>query len=227
MSAALERRYRRLLLAYPAAYRRERGAEILDTLLESAAPGQRRPGAREVAALLLGGLRVRAGAHRQRRPADVWLGGLRYAGVVVACSFGLDRDPMKWVGFVSGMPLLAVTVLALRRLPAVRHPWWSLALVPAMALAMRMSVLVPLDWLHAGVLHPVLLGAALLGALFDARITIGVAGLLLYQELTSVPIVLRFGATPADLRWYAIVVGAILVPLGLLGAWQARRQAAL
>ncbi|HXL92457.1 MAG TPA: hypothetical protein VN969_26275 [Streptosporangiaceae bacterium] len=34
--STLERRYSRLLRAYPAAYRQERGAEMLATLLEAA-----------------------------------------------------------------------------------------------------------------------------------------------------------------------------------------------
>src|SRR5262249_22164662 len=40
---ALERRYRRLLLAYPAEYRRERGDEIVGILLDDAAPGRTWP----------------------------------------------------------------------------------------------------------------------------------------------------------------------------------------
>src|SRR5262245_63412579 len=39
----LERRYRRLMLAYPRRYRGQRGEEMLATLLETAATGQRRP----------------------------------------------------------------------------------------------------------------------------------------------------------------------------------------
>jgi hypothetical protein len=53
---ALARRYRRWLLAYPRAYRRERGAEILGTLLDAAEPGRSRPAAREAVRLLGHGL---------------------------------------------------------------------------------------------------------------------------------------------------------------------------
>jgi hypothetical protein len=52
----LARRYRRWLLAYPRAYRRERGPEILATLLDAADPGRSRPPAREAALLLRHGL---------------------------------------------------------------------------------------------------------------------------------------------------------------------------
>src|SRR5690349_16498195 len=52
----LARRYRRWLLAYPRTYRRERGPEILATLLDAAGPGRSRPAAREAALLLRHGL---------------------------------------------------------------------------------------------------------------------------------------------------------------------------
>jgi len=55
----LSRSYRRLLRAYPAWYRHERGAEMLATLLDGAVPGQRRPAWRDGVNLLLGGLRCR------------------------------------------------------------------------------------------------------------------------------------------------------------------------
>jgi hypothetical protein len=61
----LERGYRRLLRAYPAWYRRERGEEILDTLLAAAPRGRTWPSVRDCGALILGGLRVRAGQNRR------------------------------------------------------------------------------------------------------------------------------------------------------------------
>ncbi|HTF07407.1 MAG TPA: hypothetical protein VK659_04460 [Asanoa sp.] len=57
--SALERRYRRLLLAYPRAYRRARGDEMLTTLLDGAPPDRVRPPVGEVWELLRGGLRLR------------------------------------------------------------------------------------------------------------------------------------------------------------------------
>ncbi|MFI7542647.1 hypothetical protein [Actinoplanes sp. NPDC049599] len=59
----LVRAYRRLLLAYPPGPRR---AELLDTLVECAPPGRRRPGAREVVNLLRHGARARLGRPRSR-----------------------------------------------------------------------------------------------------------------------------------------------------------------
>lgn len=55
----LERRYRRLLLAYPRWYRQRRGEEILTTLLEGSRPGQRRPAAGQAVALLVHGTATR------------------------------------------------------------------------------------------------------------------------------------------------------------------------
>ncbi|MCX5066507.1 hypothetical protein OOJ91_11525 [Micromonospora lupini] len=55
----LERRYLRLLRAYPVEYRRSRGAEIVGTYLDLAAPGRRWPSPADAADLLRGGLRQR------------------------------------------------------------------------------------------------------------------------------------------------------------------------
>ncbi|MEV0460861.1 hypothetical protein [Catellatospora methionotrophica] len=55
----LERSYRRLLWAYPRYYRRERGLEILTTLLDAARPGRDRPTRGDTVHLILSGLRFR------------------------------------------------------------------------------------------------------------------------------------------------------------------------
>ncbi|SBT53554.1 hypothetical protein [Micromonospora narathiwatensis] len=66
---SLTRHYRRLLLAYPRAYRRERGEEILGLLLDTAPAGRTRPTVREALDLIRGGLRCRLG-----RPASSTVG---------------------------------------------------------------------------------------------------------------------------------------------------------
>jgi hypothetical protein len=66
--AALARRYRRLLFAYPREYRRGRTEEIVDTMLDAAPPGRRRPTFREAVNLLRHGLRCRLG-----RPISRWV----------------------------------------------------------------------------------------------------------------------------------------------------------
>jgi hypothetical protein len=90
----LERRYRRWMVAYPAGYRREHESEILDTLLQSAGPGQDRPSLREGLALLSGGLRTRARL-AVASPGRVWADGLRLGAVlylVLACGTRLSSS---------------------------------------------------------------------------------------------------------------------------------------
>jgi hypothetical protein len=131
--SSLERWYRRLLAAYPAAYRRRRGDEIVSTLLESAPAGRRRPDRHEVADLVGGGLRERFGLHT--RPALA--AGLRVAGpvalaVIAALTlsdawfslhpplFVLDPFPTEPVIVTSLHPATAAVALAVA---------WSLAVV--------------------------------------------------------------------------------------------------
>lgn len=59
----LERRAQLLLRAYPAGYRRDRGEEIADTLLEATPAGRDWPLPRESRALVMAGLRARAAAN--------------------------------------------------------------------------------------------------------------------------------------------------------------------
>ncbi|MFF0467626.1 hypothetical protein ACFYPX_09410 [Micromonospora zamorensis] len=56
---SLERRYRRLLHAYPLGYRRARGAEIVGTYLDLAEPGRRWPSPADAADVVAGGVRER------------------------------------------------------------------------------------------------------------------------------------------------------------------------
>jgi hypothetical protein len=65
----LERRCRMLLRAYPAAYRSERGEEIIGTLLEATPPGRAWPRSRDLRSLLAGSLRARAAQNRERTTA--------------------------------------------------------------------------------------------------------------------------------------------------------------
>ncbi|WP_162907276.1 hypothetical protein [Allorhizocola rhizosphaerae] len=71
--SSLERRYRRLLLCYPRAYRRARADEIVGTLLELAPTGRTRPTLREAVDLVCQGMRARLGRPASRSVA-VWAG---------------------------------------------------------------------------------------------------------------------------------------------------------
>ena len=78
--------YWSLLRAYPAAYRRERGEEIVSVLLEDARPGQRWPTATQALDLIGGGLRRRLGLWRFVAPAGVRVAG----GAALALAAGLS-----------------------------------------------------------------------------------------------------------------------------------------
>ncbi|HUR07023.1 MAG TPA: hypothetical protein VM347_31070 [Nonomuraea sp.] len=81
-SAVLERHYRRLLRAYPKTYRERHGEELLNTLMEAAAPGARRPAIREALPLLAGGFATHARDARSRAPW--WVDGLHLGVLAVA-----------------------------------------------------------------------------------------------------------------------------------------------
>ncbi len=76
----LARRYELLMRAYPAAYRRQRAGEIVDTMLEAADSDRSRPTLGEAAAMLLGGFRVRAGTNLPRPLPTT----LRYSAILGA-----------------------------------------------------------------------------------------------------------------------------------------------
>jgi hypothetical protein len=87
----LERRYRRWLLAYPAEYRRERGDELVATLLDLAEPGRTRPRPLDLLDLLRAGL--------IRRVADAWSPARRsrWAAAVAASLAALAAGHVLWV----------------------------------------------------------------------------------------------------------------------------------
>ncbi|MEV0457958.1 hypothetical protein [Catellatospora methionotrophica] len=77
----LEVAYRRLLLCYPRSFRRERGLEVVTTLMDAAEPGRTKPTRTEAFNLILSGLRWRF-----RLPGGPWY---QTAAVVVALFVGL------------------------------------------------------------------------------------------------------------------------------------------
>jgi hypothetical protein len=81
----LEHHARSMLRVYPAVYRRERGEEIIGTLLE-ASDGRTWPRLRDVRALTLGGLRARAAQNRQRT-AEANLRVAVMAGLAIFAAF--------------------------------------------------------------------------------------------------------------------------------------------
>ncbi|HEX8630096.1 MAG TPA: hypothetical protein VF755_18210, partial [Catenuloplanes sp.] len=89
----LRRAYRRLMWAYPGWYRRERGLELLTTLLDAAAPGQRRPGWRDAVDVIGGGVRARlrpprgAGSYAAAALIALWVALAAAAGSVLLTSY--------------------------------------------------------------------------------------------------------------------------------------------
>jgi hypothetical protein len=74
--SALERRYRRLLAWYPAAFRREREEEMLAVLLAGARRGQQRPGLPESIDLIRRAIGMRVRLLGSRLPGKEWADGL-------------------------------------------------------------------------------------------------------------------------------------------------------
>jgi hypothetical protein len=122
---ALERHCRLLLLAYPAAYRRQRGAEILGTLLEATPAGRTWPLPRDSRTLVTGGLRARA-AQNHRLPAASNLRLAVLFGLSVYLSFTAGNDvsgfayarlapqatPAGWPALPAGVLIATAVVLA-------------------------------------------------------------------------------------------------------------------
>jgi hypothetical protein len=127
----LERRCRLLLQAYPAAYRRDRGDEIIATLLEATPEGHSWPSLHDVRALIVGGLKTR-GAHNRHLSTATNLRAAVLVGVAVylCCNAaqavsGTIREevvlgstlvtqywPTAWWTLAAGLLTLATIVLA-------------------------------------------------------------------------------------------------------------------
>ena len=131
----LERRYQRLLHAYPAAYRRERGTEMLDTLLHDH-PGGRWPSIREAWALLSGGLRVRSGV---TAPVPLWVSlrqvGLLAALLIICRKLVVDLENLADYGLLRRAMLESSWRLPLSWSAFVASEWWSVAEITGYAAA--------------------------------------------------------------------------------------------
>jgi hypothetical protein len=201
----LERRCRLLMRAYPAGYRRERGEEIIATLLEATPQGRRRPLARDARALIIGGLRARAAQHRSLTTAV----NLRLAVLAGVCIYlGLDATA-DLHRFVAGQVDRALPASALGS-----YGW------PALLAGLLTAVAVGVPWLTR---RPFAVAASLAAA---AATSYGFS----YYETTShlvtqlvclAAVVALTGGTehrsPAWLWLIGTVVAALALP-GLLPA---------
>lgn len=129
MLPTLEHLYRRLMLAYPADYRRVRGDEIAGTLLEGSRADQRLPSLREAIGLLLGGVRTRARSTREPgRPGD-WADSLRLAGALLVGFSATQAIPGFFI-YATVRPHLIPIALALTAIALLRGIGrWGLALL--------------------------------------------------------------------------------------------------
>jgi hypothetical protein len=142
----LERRYASLLRLYPAAYREARGAEMLGVLMDSAPPDRRRPQWREVRGLILGALRVRAGAQGRRRAGQSWRVSLRTAALILLIQsagdtlwqmmFNPDGESLSIARVAVNLTIAAVCVLAL--VAVFRGAYLAAAVVTAGAFVLQM-----------------------------------------------------------------------------------------
>jgi hypothetical protein len=194
----LERRYLRLLRAYPAEYRRSRGAEIVGTYLDLATAGRRWPSPADAMDLLRGGLRQR----------------VRAAGAV---------DLIPGVRLAALLALLAATslagvwtVLELRPAPPgfgepSAGPFVSLGIVAwaAWLLAAAVHALAPERWTR----RAVGLAALLTVALVPAAALTGLPRPPLFVLLPQVGLgLVALGASdrlPAPLRAVPLLVGGV------------------
>jgi hypothetical protein len=80
--------FRRLLWAYPNWYRRERGQEMLTTLLDAATQAQRRPTGRDIADILIQGMRCRLRPPRGPAYLIVAVVAAAFAAVTAAAAVG-------------------------------------------------------------------------------------------------------------------------------------------
>ncbi len=146
---ALERHCRLLLLAYPAAYRRDRGEEIAGTLLEATPEGRSWPPARDIRSLVMGGFRARA-AQNRRLPTVANLRIAALVGVVGYLAF--SAIAYLWVALV--------TLTA----PTGRPAGWL-----ALAIAALVGTTVALAWVSSR-------RGVVVTAAFPAAVAVSLAG---------------------------------------------------
>jgi hypothetical protein len=128
--AALERRSRWLLLAYPAAYRHERGDEIIATLLETTPAGRVWPRPRDARALVTGGLRARTAQNRRQSTA---------ANLRVAVMAGIS---LYLVAFIASYLETIVTGLRMKQALGP-HFWWVVLVSSLIAATVLLAWIAP------------------------------------------------------------------------------------
>ncbi len=132
-SAALERRYRRLLAAFPAGHRREYGEEMIGVLLASTPEGRRRPRPADAVDLIAGGLRARL------RPPRTGLSDANWPDALAVCSIAI---PVTLLAALAVNYLWNLAPGYASRLGDFYPPSLALALPPLIALRYRRTAAV-------------------------------------------------------------------------------------
>jgi len=141
----LERRYRRLLACYPAAYRAAYGEEMLAVAMAAAGPDRRWPDPGEAADLILTGLRRRLGSARPAPLNPAWRDAAGIAAVIgpiVMAAFAVAPLPAPFRGtggwqYFASASFSGIIVAALWSAVAVAGMlrWRRLALAGSCALS--------------------------------------------------------------------------------------------
>ena len=113
----LERRYRRLLRAYPASYRDQRSDELVAVLMSAAEPGRRAPSYAERVDLVRSGLRTRVTFARRDLGTPLSTRAIRHAGLVM-----LVVGTAIAVAIVVGVTVLGYTVFQPGQLSNQTYP---------------------------------------------------------------------------------------------------------
>ena len=136
--AVLERRYRRLLSAYPRDYRRTRGEELVSTLLDGAEPGRSTPTRAEVVDVVGHGLRQRLGVARD---AGFDAGLALAAPVALALAAGIAV--FVWWRVEPAAPVAGQAATALfgpyRTLGPIAYAAWAVAGLTAVVASVRVA----------------------------------------------------------------------------------------
>jgi hypothetical protein len=182
----LERGFRRLLRAYPAAYRQTREEEMLATLMESSAPGQRRPSFRDTVDLALGAARAHLKLNGPPAPGNAIQAAALPAALLLASVLMLPVVDMVVIGAMGYWPLPQLTgdpfpmpvSVALHTTPMLVGVVLAIALfaqqprfvrrLAAFSLPLLVSVPALIDWHVTGLLEPRALVPAMLAAVVAA-----------------------------------------------------------
>jgi hypothetical protein len=237
MTDELERRYARLLRMYPADYQRVRGAEVLETLLQSAGAGQVRPKPREVAALALGALRAQAGQTFRRSTEQAWLSALRTAGLMLlvystaqtavrAVTSVLNTDGFFAFGFLSlidpsSMDFAALALGFFAIVAVLRGRYRRAVIVAAVAFVMVQAVHLPSRGLSSGEFWQVPTAVALLLPLTRRQPTESLGSLTYLLGVPIIFVALEVYGTQVGPQAFAVQM-TVLAALGVAGiVWAA------